>query len=74
MMPLDLPAQTSDIDRFVPPAASREPWIGNARKQYAFDMRSALVGTLRELRLDRGEIAFDVSLCAASYPQTAMPR
>lgn len=59
MMPLDLPAQKSDIDRFIPPAASSEPWIGNARKHYAFDMRSTLAGTLRELKLDRAKVAFD---------------
>jgi hypothetical protein len=38
MMPLDLPAQPSDIDRFIPPAGMREAWIGNARRRYAFDM------------------------------------
>ena len=31
----------------------------NARKQYAFDMGSALKGALRELRLDRAKVAFD---------------
>src|SRR4029450_6913293 len=44
MMPLDLPAQKSDIGRFIPPAGSGKPWVENACKQYAFDMASALTG------------------------------
>jgi Xaa-Pro aminopeptidase len=59
MMPLDLPAQPSDIDRFIPPAGMREAWIGNARRRYAFDMGSALKGALRELKLNRAKVAFD---------------
>jgi Xaa-Pro aminopeptidase len=59
MMPLDLPAQPSDIDRFIPPAGMREAWIGNARRRYAFDMGSALNGALRELKLNRAKVAFD---------------
>ena len=59
MMPLDLPAQKSDIDRFTPPAGRGKPWIENARKQYVFDMASALKGALRDLKLDRAKVAFD---------------
>jgi Xaa-Pro aminopeptidase len=59
MMPLDLPAQKSDIDRFIPPAGSGKAWVENARRQYAFDMGSALKGALRELRLDHAKVAFD---------------
>jgi Xaa-Pro dipeptidase len=59
MMPLDLPAQRSDIDRFIPPAASGTAWVENARRRYEFDMGSALKSALRELKLDRARIAFD---------------
>ena len=59
MLPLDLPASTSDIDRFIPLQARGKPWIENARKQYTFDMASALKGALKELKLDRAKIAFD---------------
>jgi Xaa-Pro aminopeptidase len=59
MMPLDLPVQKSDIDRFIPPSGSDKPWVENARQQYAFDMGSALKGALRELKLDRAKVAFD---------------
>jgi Xaa-Pro aminopeptidase len=59
MMPLDLPAQKSDIDRFIPLSARGTPWVENARQQYAFDMATALKGALRELKLDRAKVAFD---------------
>src|SRR5215475_1683302 len=59
MMPLDLPAHKSDIDRFIPPAAGGQAWVENARRQYAFDMASALKTALRELKLERAKVAFD---------------
>jgi Xaa-Pro aminopeptidase len=59
MMPLDLPARKSDIDRFIPPADGGKPWIAHARKHYAFDIGGALKGALRELRLERARVAFD---------------
>jgi Xaa-Pro aminopeptidase len=59
MMPLDLPAQKSDIDRFIPPSAGGTAWVENARKQYAFDMGSSLKAALGELKLDRAKVAFD---------------
>jgi Xaa-Pro aminopeptidase len=59
MLPLDLPAKTSDIDRFIPLQARGKPWIQNARKQYTFDMASALKVALKELKLDQAKVAFD---------------
>jgi Xaa-Pro dipeptidase len=59
MLPLDLPAKTSDIDRFIPLQARGKPWIENARKQYTFDLASALKVALKELKLDRAKVAFD---------------
>ncbi len=59
MMPLDLPAQTSDIDRFIPSAGAGVAWIENARKRYAFDMATSLKDALGELKLDRARVAFD---------------
>ena len=59
MMPLDLPAHKSDIDRFIPPSAGGTAWVESARRNYAFDMGSALKGALRELKLDRAKVAFD---------------
>ena len=59
MMSLDLPPQRADIDRFIPRAGAAVDWIQRSRQQYAFDMASALRGALRELKLDRGRVAFD---------------
>src|SRR5688572_1567386 len=59
MLPLDLPAKPSDIDRFIPSQAAGKPWIENARERYTFDMTTALKGALAELKLDRARLAFD---------------
>ena len=59
MMPLDLPVQKSDIDRFIPPEGSNHAWVANARTHYAFDMGTALKGALRDLKLDGAKVAFD---------------
>ena len=59
MMPLDLPPQRTDIDRFIPPSAAGVAWIERARAAYAYDMTTAVRGALRDLRLDRGRVAFD---------------
>jgi Xaa-Pro aminopeptidase len=56
MMPLDLPASSNDIDRFIPAGAKG---FERARKNYAFDMAAALRGALKDLKLERGRIAFD---------------
>jgi Xaa-Pro aminopeptidase len=56
MMPLDLPPERSDIERFIPRNA---PGFEGARRNYAFDMTTALRGALRDLKLDRGRVAFD---------------
>ena len=59
MMPLDLPAQMSDIDRFIPHQGFGRAWVENARRAYGFDMRAVLKGALKDLSLDRGRVAFD---------------
>src|ERR1700680_3712004 len=59
MMPLDLPAKRSDIDRFIPHEGSRVPWMANARATYAFDMTSAMGGALEDLSVDHGRVGFD---------------
>ena len=58
MMPLDLPPARGDIERFIPSGASGTALAG-ARRNYAFDMTTALRGALESLKLDRGRIAFD---------------
>ena len=59
MMPLDLPPQKSDIDRFIPAEAMGKPWVENARKRYAFEMGESLAGALADLKLDEARVAFD---------------
>jgi Xaa-Pro aminopeptidase len=59
MMPLDLPPQRGDIDRFIPQAGAGQPWIANARSMYSFDMTTAVRGALRDLKLERGRVGFD---------------
>jgi Xaa-Pro aminopeptidase len=59
MMPLDLPPNVGDIDRFIPRAQAGVGWIERARKSYAFDMNTALRGAMQDLKLDHGRVAFD---------------
>ena len=59
MMPLDLPAKRTDIDRFIPKHGAAASWVANARKAYAFDMAGAVRGALEELELDHGRVGFD---------------
>lgn len=59
MMPLDLPPARTDIDRFIPRSESGSKSVERARKSYAFDMGTALRGALRDLKLERGRVAFD---------------
>ena len=59
MMPLDLPPRREDIDRFIPRSGAGVDWIRRARESYAFDMASAVRGALRDLKLERGRVAFD---------------
>ena len=59
MMPLDLPPQREDIDRFIPRAGAGVDWIQRARRNYAFDMAGAVRDALRDLKLERGRVAFD---------------
>src|ERR1700719_2287554 len=58
MMPLDLPAQRRDIERFIPHEAAA-PWLANSRAKYSFDMASAVRGALADLKLEGGRVAFD---------------
>src|SRR5262249_5927527 len=59
MMPLDLPAQRTDIDRFIPQGAAGASWIAHARAAYAFDMASAVRSALKDLKLEHGCVGFD---------------
>jgi Xaa-Pro aminopeptidase len=59
MMPMDLPPRREDIDRFIPAAGAGVDWLEGARRNYRFDMASAVRGALSDLKLERGRVAFD---------------
>jgi Xaa-Pro aminopeptidase len=59
MMPLDLPAKTDDIERFIPQHAAGNVMMERARKSYAFDMGTAMRKAMADLKLDSGRIGFD---------------
>jgi Xaa-Pro dipeptidase len=59
MMPLDLAPTRADIDRFIPQGGAAVPWVERSRRNYAFDMSTAMRGALQDLKLDRGRVGFD---------------
>jgi Xaa-Pro dipeptidase len=59
MMPLDLPPARADIERFIPAGGAQPAWLERARRNYAFDMNTALRGAFKDLKLERGRVAFD---------------
>jgi Xaa-Pro aminopeptidase len=59
MMPLDLPAKRTDIDRFIPAHGKGVAWVDKARQSYVFDMGTALRGAAADLGLTGGRVAFD---------------
>ena len=59
MMPLDLPADAGDVDRFIPAAGRGLDWVEKARDSYVFNMGDACRGAIADLGLAGGRIAFD---------------
>ena len=59
MMPLDLPAERADVDRFIPAHGKGLAWVEQARNSYVFNMRDACRGAINDLGLAGGRIAFD---------------
>jgi Xaa-Pro aminopeptidase len=59
MMPLDLPPDRADVDRFIPAGGRGKKWVEQARSHYAFTMGDACRGAIKDLDVDKGRIAFD---------------
>ena len=59
MMPLDRPAQRSDVERFIPADGRGLDWVAQACRSYVFDMGEACRGALADLGLEGGRMAFD---------------
>jgi hypothetical protein len=53
MMPLDLPPNKTDIDRFIPPAKADIEWLGRAQRNYAAMSAS---GTDAEVPIRVGQV------------------
>lgn len=59
MMPLDLPANTDDVDRFIPAHAATAPWIDSLKASFADGLGSAVHQALSDLGLTRARVGFD---------------
>jgi Xaa-Pro aminopeptidase len=59
MMPLDLPPDRADVDRFIPARGKGLAWVEQARNSYVFNMKDACRGAIEDLGLEGGRIAFD---------------
>src|SRR4029077_16333847 len=70
MMPLDLPAKRSDIDRFIPRNGSA-PWIANAGATHSFDMARPVRGATPALKPDTGDRERARDLCVRHGKRSA---
>ena len=59
MLPKDLPASENDLDRFIPETIQNQPWVQNAREQYATSLASGCKEALRTLGLTDKRLGFD---------------
>ncbi|MEQ8813287.1 MAG: M24 family metallopeptidase [Thalassobaculum sp.] len=59
MMPLDLPAKRTDIDRFIPAHGRGVEWVERARASYGFGMADLVRKAIGDLGLAGRRIAFD---------------
>ena len=59
MMPLDLPPERGDVDRFIPAQGKGLAWVEKARDHYVFNMGDACRGAINDLGLAGARIGFD---------------
>jgi len=59
MLPLDLPAQEDDLDRFLPDGIDDVTWSGNLRCHYAMNIVESCREALIDLGIGSGRVAFD---------------
>lgn len=59
MMPLDLPAKPTDIDRFIPAQGRGVAWVEQARGRYGYAMGDVVRTAVADLGLARSRVAFD---------------
>jgi Xaa-Pro aminopeptidase len=59
LLPLDIPAGPSALQRFIPLAVRGTQWATKARERYAVNLMEGVRGALGDLGLDRGVVGFD---------------
>ena len=59
MLPIDRQPKQNEIERFIPEGSGDVPWIERARAHYAFSQADAMRKALKDLKLDKGRVAFD---------------
>jgi len=59
MSPLDLPLDSSGLDRFIPESARDLSWVQRAREKYSMNIIEALRNALRDLGLTSSKVGFD---------------
>ncbi|MEK9720630.1 MAG: M24 family metallopeptidase [Quisquiliibacterium sp.] len=59
MMPLDIAPRSQDIDLFIPASGKNAEWVERARRHFAFDMKTSVLGAVRDLGLEGKRIGFD---------------
>jgi Xaa-Pro dipeptidase len=59
MMPMDLPAERTDIERFIPVHLGADPRMAASRERFSFDMGTAMRGAVADLGLSNAHIGFD---------------
>ena len=59
MLPKDLPPSDDDLERFLPHSIQNEPWVDQARDNYASSMISGCKVALQNLGLEKSRVGFD---------------
>ena len=59
MLGIDVEPGPQDVERFIPANGRGIDWVERARKSFGYDMDETLRGSLADLGLARGRIAFD---------------
>ena len=59
MLPLDLPPQDRDLERFLPTGIDSTSWAGNLRTHYANNIAQSCREAIADLGLSSGRVAFD---------------
>lgn len=59
MMPLDLPAKSGDVDRFIPADIADQAWLANLRATFKHGLGPAVASAIDDLGLSGQRVGFD---------------